>query len=43
MRGGYAAVDALLVESATLDSGDVPAGAAAVLRPMHARIFVKGG
>ena len=43
MRGGYAAVDALLIESTTLYNGDAPAGATAVVGPMDCRIFVKGG
>jgi hypothetical protein len=43
MRGGYAAVDALLIESTTLYNGDELAGAMAVVGPMDSRIFVKGG
>ena len=41
-RGGYVAVDALLVESTTLYNGDaVPIGKTAVIGPMDARIFIK--
>jgi len=42
MRGGYVAVDALLVESQTLYNGGSTIGApTAVVGPMDSRIFVK--
>jgi len=42
-RGGYVAVDALLVESTSLYNGDdAPVGEKAVIGPMDARIFIKG-
>ena len=41
MRGGYAAADALLVESQTLYNGGSSTGATAVVGPMDSRIFVK--
>ena len=42
-RGGYVAVDALLVESTSLYNGDdAPLGENVVIGPMDSRIFVKG-
>lgn len=42
LRGGYVAVDALLVESTSLyNGGDAPIGSVAAIGPMDSRIFIR--